>query len=79
MSETVNACSSKNMEPNRLRRSILGAVRYGKPMVLDFMDVDLLDEALKGFDAVQKGLFWSIMDKVRRRNCWVCPPCLGCH
>jgi hypothetical protein len=26
--------------------------------------VDLLDEVEKGFDAVKKGLFWSIMDKV---------------
>jgi hypothetical protein len=30
------------------------------------LQVDLLDEVEKGFDAVKKGLFWSIMDKVRR-------------
>ena len=26
----VNALSSNNMEPNRLRRSVLGGLRYGK-------------------------------------------------
>jgi len=64
----VNACSSKNMEPNRLRRSILGAFRYGKPCVLDFMDVDLMDEVIKGFDAVQDGLFMAIMTKKLMQN-----------
>ncbi|GFH07628.1 ANK_REP_REGION domain-containing protein [Haematococcus lacustris] len=29
----INALSSHAIEPNRLRRSILGALRYGKPVV----------------------------------------------
>jgi len=64
----VNALSSKDMEPNRLRRSVLGAIRYGKPCVLDFMDVDLLDEVVRGFDVVQPWLFKSIMDKSILKN-----------
>ncbi|GAX77970.1 hypothetical protein CEUSTIGMA_g5412.t1 [Chlamydomonas eustigma] len=60
----VNALSSNNLEPNRLRRSILGAVRYGKPVVLDLMDCDVLwEEMPKIFDSVQPGLLSSILDK----------------
>lgn len=37
--------------------------------MLDFMDVDLMDEVIKGFDAVQDGLFMAIMTKVGRCQC----------
>ena len=40
-SNYVNACSSQNMERSRLRRSLVGAIRYGKPLVVDVMDVDM--------------------------------------
>jgi hypothetical protein len=42
---------------------ILLVDRYGKPCVLDFMGVDLLDEAIKSFDVVAPGLFHSILTK----------------
>eukprot|EP00798_Chlamydomonas_sp_ICE-L_P018545 gene18545-25052_t len=60
----VNALSRSDMEPNRLRRSILGGLRYGKPVVLDLMDIDSLwSELPRLFDAVQAGFLDSLMDK----------------
>ena len=37
--------------------------RYGKPLVLDMMEVDMLEACERRFDEVQKGLLLSIFDK----------------
>ena len=37
--------------------------RYGKPLVLDMMEVDMLEACERRFDEVQKGLLPSIFDK----------------
>lgn len=37
--------------------------RYGKPAVLDMMDVDMFDTVTMVFDGVQKGLMASLMSK----------------
>ena len=42
---------------------ILPCHRYGKPAVLDMMDVDMFDTAAMRFDEVQKGLMASLMSK----------------
>ncbi len=52
----VNALSRANMEADRLRRSVLGAIRYGKPLVLDLMDVDVWESIQFDFDMIKKGL-----------------------
>ncbi|XP_059144991.1 IQ motif and ankyrin repeat domain-containing protein 1-like [Physella acuta] len=52
-----------DMEINNIRRCLLGAIRYGKPFVLDMMEVDMFDTCVDKFDEVSKGLMASIMDK----------------
>lgn len=37
--------------------------RYGKPAVVDMMDVDMFDTVAMVFDGVQKGLMASLMSK----------------
>lgn len=56
------------MERNRLRRSLLGAIRYGKPLVVDVMDVDMWDDVEAHFDAVEPGLWSRVMDKSLLEN-----------
>lgn len=51
------------MEPDVIRLALLGALRYGKPAVLDMMDVDMFDTVTMVFDGVQKGLMASLMSK----------------
>lgn len=59
----INALNPKQMEPDVIRLAILGGLRYGKPVVLDMMDVDMFDTATMKFDEVKKGLMASLMSK----------------
>ncbi|KAL9980920.1 hypothetical protein ACROYT_G009562 [Oculina patagonica] len=59
----INALNPKQMEPEVIRLALLGGLRYGKPVVLDMMDVDMFDTAAMKFDEVQKGLMASLMSK----------------
>jgi hypothetical protein len=53
-----------DIEPDRLRKGLLGALRYGKPFVLDMMSMDLEEEAIRElFDAVQPKLLDKILSK----------------
>ncbi|XP_064623057.1 IQ motif and ankyrin repeat domain-containing protein 1-like [Lineus longissimus] len=52
-----------DMEPERIRLAVLGAVRFGKPLILDMMEIDMFDTCSDRFDEVQKGLLGWIMDK----------------
>lgn len=59
----VNALSSRHVAPHALRRSLLGALRYGKPLVLDLGEVDLWPEMPRIFDQIQPGLLASLQDR----------------
>ncbi|CAD5125234.1 DgyrCDS13477 [Dimorphilus gyrociliatus] len=58
----LNALNLSEMEPEKIRLCILGALRYGKPAVLDMMEVDMFDTVSDRFDEIEKGLMNSIMD-----------------
>jgi len=57
------ALSPADMDPNRLRRSLLGALRYGKPFVVDMMDADMWDSMPRFFGAIHEGLWESLLSK----------------
>ena len=61
----TNLCSALSREhtsPNRLRRSILGAIRYGKPFVIDLMDCSSIwDRIGTLLDDVHPGLLPLLM------------------
>jgi len=59
----LNYCSSRDMEPNSVRLAFLGAIRYGKALVMDIADVAVdLDEDLGAqLDAVEVGLFRALL------------------
>lgn len=59
----LDALNPKQMEPDVIRLALLGALRYGKPAVVDMMDVDMFDTVAMVFDGVQKGLMASLMSK----------------
>lgn len=56
------------MEDNRARMAILGSLRFGKPLVLDMMEVDMFQTVGDIFDRLMKGLLKSIMDKSILKN-----------
>nr|XP_022312740.1 putative IQ motif and ankyrin repeat domain-containing protein [Crassostrea virginica] len=59
----LNSLNTKQMEPNTVRLSLLGAIRFGKPLVLDMMEVDMFHTVSDRFDEIEKGLMDKIMDK----------------
>lgn len=59
----INTLSPAQMEPEKIRMSVLGAVRYGKPLVIDMMEVDMFHAVERRFDDVMEGLLNMIMDK----------------
>ena len=67
---TVNALSPHDMACDKLLRSVLGALRYGKPLVLDLMEVDVWGSMEDAFDAVASGLLQLLIsgDIVQEKN-----------
>ncbi|KAJ9450208.1 Protein HOS4 [Diplonema papillatum] len=53
----------QQMQPESIRRAVLGALRYGKPLVLDLHDVPLLEHAVGFFNAVEDGLWEKVVSK----------------
>lgn len=64
----VNACHGTAMGIDKLRLSLLGAIRYGKPMVIDLMDVDILDHVKEQFEKIEKGLWEKIIKREIHKN-----------
>ncbi|KAH9487709.1 hypothetical protein Btru_069463 [Bulinus truncatus] len=63
--DTNYICSLRpaDMDINNIRLGLLGALRYGKPLVLDMMEVDMFETCVDMFDQVMKDLMTSIIDK----------------
>ncbi|XP_001183758.2 putative IQ motif and ankyrin repeat domain-containing protein [Strongylocentrotus purpuratus] len=59
----INALNPNHMEPEVIRSAVLGAVRYGKPFVLDFLEVNMFETCVSRFDEVQPGLLEDILNK----------------
>ena len=52
------------IDPASLRKKLLGALRYGKPLVLDMMSMELDHDLIEAvFDAVMPGLLDKILTK----------------
>ena len=61
----INCFDTKNMQPDKFRLALLGAIRYGKPFVLDLMEYDeeLLEAIKVVCDMIDKSLFNSLLDR----------------
>lgn len=64
----LNACSTKDMSMQIIRKAVLGSLRYGKALCVDMMDVDMMEAVVSSFDQVQKGLYESIMSRELLKN-----------
>ena len=61
----INCLDIQLMQPDKLRKALIGAIRYGKPMVVDLMQYDQeLIEALKVvFDQIDSTIFADLTSK----------------
>ncbi|XP_002731762.2 IQ motif and ankyrin repeat domain-containing protein 1-like [Saccoglossus kowalevskii] len=64
----LNALNPKHMDIDTLRKALLGALRYGKPAVLDMMEVDMFETVAMRMDEIHKGLMELIMNKEIMKN-----------
>ncbi|XP_048125326.1 IQ motif and ankyrin repeat domain-containing protein 1-like isoform X2 [Alosa alosa] len=59
----LDAMHPENMKPDTLRLALLGAIRYGKALVINMMDVDLLETVENQLNQVSPGLSSQLMSK----------------
>lgn len=52
-----------SMKPEQVRRSLLGAIRFGKPLIIDISEFDLWHQLPQLLDQVHPGLFQAILSK----------------
>lgn len=58
-----SAASPKDTEADALRLALLGAIRYGKPLVVDLLDVDLWQTFGDRIEGIAEGLFEQVVTK----------------
>ncbi|XP_025778730.1 protein FAM83H-like, partial [Puma concolor] len=59
----VDAVNPDHLRPQRIRLALLGALRYGKPLVFDLRDVDLFPAVRQQLEAVQPGLAQELLGR----------------
>ncbi|XP_045311510.1 IQ motif and ankyrin repeat domain-containing protein 1 isoform X2 [Leopardus geoffroyi] len=59
----VDAVNPDHLRPERIRLALLGALRYGKPLVFDLRDVDLFPAVRQQLEAVQPGLAQELLGR----------------
>ncbi|XP_017738935.1 PREDICTED: putative IQ motif and ankyrin repeat domain-containing protein LOC642574 homolog isoform X3 [Rhinopithecus bieti] len=59
----VDTVNPEHLKPERLRLALLGALRYGKPLVFDLREVDLFPAVQRQLEAVQPGLARALLSR----------------
>ncbi|CAK8672610.1 unnamed protein product [Clavelina lepadiformis] len=64
----VCALNPKDVEEERMRMSLIGAIRFGKPFVIDMLEVDMFATISDIFDNIHPGLMEDVMTKALLEN-----------
>ena len=59
----LNALAPKDMQPEIIRLALIGSLRFGKPLVIDMMEVDMFQTVSDRMDDILSGLMAMIIDK----------------
>ncbi|XP_070320474.1 IQ motif and ankyrin repeat domain-containing protein 1 isoform X4 [Odocoileus virginianus] len=59
----VDAVNPNHLRPERIRLALLGALRFGKPLVFDLREVDLFPAVQRQLEAVQPGLAQELLGR----------------
>ncbi|GFN98447.1 hypothetical protein PoB_002495300 [Plakobranchus ocellatus] len=59
----LTAPDNADMQPEVIRKALLGSVKYGKPFVIDMMETDMYEFLVERFDEILPGLFEMVIDK----------------
>jgi hypothetical protein len=68
----VDTFRPRDLEPDALRRALIGSLRYGKALVVDLRDACMWHFVEEAFDAVRPGLWAVVLDgaKLRAQAAW---------
>ncbi|XP_043923407.1 IQ motif and ankyrin repeat domain-containing protein 1 [Protopterus annectens] len=64
----LDTLNPHDMQTESIRLALLGSIRYGKPLVFDMMEVNMLDVIKTRFDEIQNGLLDELLDKKLIKN-----------
>ncbi|XP_033849769.3 IQ motif and ankyrin repeat domain-containing protein 1-like [Acipenser ruthenus] len=64
----TDALNPEHMKPEVLRLALLGAIRFGKPLVINMMEVNLFESVENQFDQIQAGLMEQLLTKQLLQN-----------
>ncbi|XP_012980604.1 IQ motif and ankyrin repeat domain-containing protein 1 isoform X1 [Mesocricetus auratus] len=59
----VDTVNPEHLRPETIRLALLGALRYGKPLVFDLREVDLFSAVQQQLEAVQPGLAQALLSR----------------
>ncbi|CAK6439011.1 unnamed protein product [Pipistrellus nathusii] len=59
----VDTVNPDHLQPERIRLALLGALRYGKPLVFDLREMDLFPAVQRQLEAVQQGLAQELLSR----------------
>ncbi|KAL1767425.1 IQ motif and ankyrin repeat domain-containing protein LOC642574-like [Sigmodon hispidus] len=59
----VDAVNPEHLRPETIRLALLGALRYGKPLVFDLREMDLFPVVQQQLEAVQPGLAQALLSR----------------
>ncbi|CAH6791050.1 Iqank1 [Phodopus roborovskii] len=59
----VDTVNPEHLRPETIRLALLGALRYGKPLVFDLREVDLFPAVQQQLEAVQPGLAQALLSR----------------
>ena len=65
----LNVLDPKEMDAQTLRLALLGSIRFGKPLVLDMMELNLIDLIETRLNDIQENLYEELISKSILEDC----------
>uniref|UniRef100_A0A4X2MEP4 IQ motif and ankyrin repeat containing 1 n=1 Tax=Vombatus ursinus TaxID=29139 RepID=A0A4X2MEP4_VOMUR len=59
----LDTLNPAHVQPDRVRLALLGALRFGKPLVFDMREIDMFEVVKRQLDAIQPGLAQDLLSK----------------
>lgn len=67
----IDVCDPSEFDPAAIRRLLLGALRFGKPLVIDLHDTTMMSLVAERVNAVQPGLWSKLLSReVLEQRVW---------
>ncbi|KYO28577.1 putative IQ motif and ankyrin repeat domain-containing LOC642574-like protein [Alligator mississippiensis] len=64
----LNTLNPNHMNPETVRLALLGAIRYGKPVVFDMMEVNMFDAVKRQLEGIAPGLAEAVLSRQIMQN-----------